>query len=1062
MTNASSLTGETPRAKGDQAVGKLFIQALNQFAQASPTRDIRETVLENIPQTSTYGEWQTQHNAIIQSSAFKQWAEDNYFDLSKGITINSNDGTFTGFFTNGKTPDEYVRRTRFRTVDIHSFVGWPLLLTATKALAPETGRVTVGTGNTAKLQDIAGFYGVDLPNDDSLSPATRHSLYTSYANQLQTATFTPANASDPFKDDLSLQATQLADLNNRVAVSMALSEALPDIRKGVTDDFIAAIRNREKNIGADPHDVADESSRRRTEAALDTLAIKVDPQSSYALKHNLKADVSVPLRRVIEGQGLLPPNDYKEAEQFVSSLINPPATAPAHGNLGGAITAETQLSNDYQRQLYLVTRNALIPDSVNTLLEHLTRDMQWDPKAFNEDPRSLINEMLKSPLAQKLVHAAEKELGPITSANRVSEWVMAAIHTVLDKKSVFIDPPNSARTNVAGFDMASVRLSGKSASTIRTELSDELISQGLATPKTVDLATFILLSRKAPELLVKDIPERLTRESHSWVSFATAVARIETQAPGSTSNMTYAQVMARGNLAPITVADQWVEQHAQSQALKDWGVINGVLEVNDQDSYTVAQMNDLRAAFNKQVTELSKASKTYSTEMPDLHKRVIAYIKSRNPHLTEEQITRKSIDTRTGGFLAFPGPYSLVDLHLKDWNGRDQYDRRNFSSRDKDIDLDKVVVNTSRGMGIKDDFEEEVGRYFERFEDAASAQTKFLISTLSLEDRNIIEKGTLSVAKEITVKQGNFGGTEIDKVSPSSIILRSEVKDEEGNARQYTYEINGSTNTIRKRDDLNHKKPGPLPSEFSAGSRSTYLESVVPNGSYAEGLLDQTEYEISEGVPKSYFSDRSQYIADAMVKSVGVRDLYKQLKGTTTFDSEVSFLKKVGDFLLGLIPGYSAVANFIGGNWKEGVFDLAFDVLGFLVAGLGASAKVGKSLGAAASKSLITKAGIVGRAAVGALNPIDIKVLALAGVKEGIYGIGRPGFEVTKKPAFSAFNFDVESTFRNVDYATLGKIDNDGEKQKVAAMQINGNWYALSPLTHKPYGLPLKDFAPSS
>lgn len=94
-------------------------------------------------------------------------------------------------------------------------------------------------------------------------------------------------------------------------------------------------------------------------------------------------------------------------------------------------------------------------------------------------------------------------------------------------------------------------------------------------------------------------------------------------------------------------------------------------------------------------------------------------------------------------------------------------------------------------------------------------------------------------------------------------------------------------------------------------------------------------------------------------------------KGATTFDTELPFYKALEEIALNLIPFRSAIKNFIDGNVGEGITDLAFDIFGFAI-GLGTAAKGAKALAAGASAlSKLGRAGkIIGRAAVGALNPV--------------------------------------------------------------------------------------------
>ncbi|MBS7674316.1 hypothetical protein KIN13_12860, partial [Vibrio cholerae] len=90
------------------------------------------------------------------------------------------------------------------------------------------------------------------------------------------------------------------------------------------------------------------------------------------------------------------------------------------------------------------------------------------------------------------------------------------------------------------------------------------------------------------------------------------------------------------------------------------------------------------------------------------------------------------------------------------------------------------------------------------------------------------------------------------------------------------------------------------------------------------------------------------------------------------------------EFALGLIPGYNAITNFIAGEWRQGLRDLALDVVGFAIGGAG---KIGQGVKVAvkAGTSNLGKTAIkLVRGTLGALNPIDLKGLALAGAQEGI------------------------------------------------------------------------------
>ena len=107
--------------------------------------------------------------------------------------------------------------------------------------------------------------------------------------------------------------------------------------------------------------------------------------------------------------------------------------------------------------------------------------------------------------------------------------------------------------------------------------------------------------------------------------------------------------------------------------------------------------------------------------------------------------------------------------------------------------------------------------------------------------------------------------------------------------------------------------------------------------------------------------------------------------------------------------------------------------------------------------------GKLARGALGALNPVDIKGVAFGFGQLAITKIqesgGSPG---NQQSPIGPFKYDVANTFRRIDNATVGTASMQGKTEDVAAMQINGKWYALDPLTKKPYGLPLVNFTPAA
>ncbi|MGY2402678.1 hypothetical protein [Pseudomonas sp. SDO5271_S396] len=218
----------------------------------------------------------------------------------------------------------------------------------------------------------------------------------------------------------------------------------------------------------------------------------------------------------------------------------------------------------------------------------------------------------------------------------------------------------------------------------------------------------------------------------------------------------------------------------------------------------------------------------------------------------------------------------------------------------------------------------------------------------------------------------------------------------------------------------------------------------------------------ASGIPDSFGSARTAYLADAILKDMDIPAVKKAAKGVTTFDTEVPTHEKAAQFALNLIPFRSAIVNFQNGNTRQGGGDLFWDVFGFLV-GFGIALKGAK--GVAQGVSALTKVGqtfkIVGRAAVGALNP-------LSGVDNLARGVGN----VVRKTYGAAYNGikQLRGSYRNVNLLELAKRPDiaEGTSKSLGAVQENrvlaktdpatDHWHAYDPRTRLAYGKPLEQF----
>lgn len=1018
LVSPTPLTAETPEASGDKALTKLYADTLLKCAQAEPIEDPHHSIIDTIPPTSTFGQWRTHLHNLLKSPQMLSWAKEKNIDLSKGLMINADPGNIVVSVA-GKT----------QSINYHDFIGWPLLMSAVKALAPSGGLVRVGAQNTASAQDVARFYGEVIPSDFRVnSPDYKKRLTQRAEHLLHVQTLMPARSVNDVGQDLSHEKSRLGDLNNQTAFHAAIG-FLPD----KTDE------QRQKPFTPANQEI------------FKSITFQVDPASSYYRQHTLKPGATVSLYQFMVDQGMRLPQNFDELMNLAQAMQAVPLPTFPHGNWGGALSWPVPLSNQDQRKLHSrsVTFLEWTPDS--NILGYLTRNRHWGTDTINRFPHQVISEILQSDKAQKMGADTQKAFDGISTPESINEWVLAQIHASLDKESIFTRPPASTRTKVAGFDLASSSHWSQHPSAIRKALADHLISQKKVTVEMAPIAVHLLLSRKAPELLVKDIPAQVTYGSHTWVTFTTAVARIEAQTPGASAYMTFAQVMQWADMAPLTVEDRLTEQAAQSTALKDWGVVSGLMTPNSRDEYTEDQMSAVRTGFSKQVAELSAASKTLATPIPELPERARAALKKVYGDLPFDD---KCI-TFTPAGRDEPGPYSISDIYR---NGMLKHPLRGMVSSNSAIDV-SLISKHVYGLPSIDDVEAEFKRdlslYFDNYEAAVSAATKNLLSKLPLQDRKFIENGKVTLIKEILLETNNFGGTTEKRSVPNCLNIKCEWA---GETRIYS--LNLSTNSIQLRQTTRPYDLRPKPTEFRAGTAGIHLEQVIPDGKYSPTIALAKE---NTGVPDSYFSERSNYIADALIKDIAIRTAADSAKGATTFETEVPTYKKGREFLLNLIPFRSAIRNFQQGNIGEGVGDLALDALGFLI-GLGAAAKGAKALraGASAGQHFSRGVSIIGRATIGALNPLD-GVFALGGaLGKGLKTVFLKGRTGVRTLTGAATKYDVIEAFKRFDAGSIGTVKVQGAIIEGAGVMRNGKWYLLNTLTHKPYGIPRPDFLPSA
>ena len=718
----------------------------------------------------------------------------------------------------------------------------------------------------------------------------------------------------------------------------------------------------------------------------------------------------------------------------------PREIGPPHADLGGALSWPVSLNKAQRADLY--TKN---------LFDQLARPRQWSAAEL-ADPRQAIALMLQSDQAQALGKQLQERHQALPGS--ADDLVLAALHLSLDKATV----AHASRTVVAGYDLSRSDHWGKHPHSVKQGLINHLVKHQVTQPEFAPVAAALLLAHRAPALLVRDLPDSLTVGSHAWVSFSTAVARIEHQTPGATSSMTFAEVMARGDLPPVTPEDQAVESAAQHDALKDWGVANGLLPSDPDDHYTDAQMNDVRQHYNAQLEQLSAALLTLATPMPDQTQRALDEL--RRVYGNELPLEDKCI-TLGNSTPGYKGPYSVLDLYL---DGKLVITNNAWVSSNAQLPYSAVLEKTALLAdinAIKSTFDADIKHHLADLKKAITTQVKYMMSVLPLQARRWIERGNLTLFKLSTVPNRNLQAHKHEPISDTLLFNAGTPH------LNFEVDLNGGRIVPRPEHGVLEKPENPYP-EFPIPF--VKVLPFKPTDEYCHVIYEAnpvTEPPIDDdrpSIPDSFNSQRSTYLAEATLAQLNFEKLEQQARGVTTFDTEQTPLKVAHGVVTGLVPFYSAVEHFGRGNHGKGSAALIVDLLGFMVFA-GALAKVTKVAQTSASLTakLTQTARILGRAVVSAINPADglgdmaKRVVSSAQklARKGVKGLQRviPGNHAASYRAMVEGNEVAKGSLKTADgiqLETLAKYDHG-----------SGKWYHYNASTDAAYGLPI-DFNPQA
>ena len=170
------------------------------------------------------------------------------------------------------------------------------------------------------------------------------------------------------------------------------------------------------------------------------------------------------------------------------------------------------------------------PPSLNAMREQVQNDA-WkkrDGVASGE-----LTELLNTPIGKEMSQALQVKFGG-SNFNALT-WGMAGLASLM--VNLFADNNNYY---IDGFDWGG---NDKNPAAIFEHLKEFLVETGLATPELAGAMAYVRLWKSAPELLLRNIPADVDKDSPEWSRVSEKVEALVLDNPLLTLGMTYDDVL---------------------------------------------------------------------------------------------------------------------------------------------------------------------------------------------------------------------------------------------------------------------------------------------------------------------------------------------------------------------------------------------------------------------------------------------------------------------------------------------------------------------------------------
>lgn len=1025
--------------EADRALARLCSQAL---AQESPS------TLQDVPEYSTFNQVRNYLLAAMTGTAFTTFVRDNNLELSS-LRIHPIDGTLIGkvkgvdttFLLNGLSDWSSI---------------WPEVQLAVEQMAAGSDAyVYYPSTSSATLSEVLEFYAEAVPRSYFPEPnwarKGREACLRRSAELTQNNGFkalTSQDASDIRSS--SLQAAQQAVTSQLTGKPLTPSPletlATAVIPQDKAEDGTALMedvqdfpeqpeipaqhlneQNRQKTAVGDTNDrnALISQLKHGTINNDDTTRFIVDPDSS----HRPKGATTV--RKFLSDHGWYGVTWKAEKENLLRALQTPLPQSPPLGDHWGFLSTDLALSAEQRGTVSeFVTRSM---GSHDNLLSYLSADLAYPT----------LDQLLSSAKGQALALALHTEMKGAATPTSQKQWLLTALVLDLDPQA------GTQRNTVAGYDLMQPQNWGLGADKIRDRFNQYLTDTKKIPATLAPVASRLLMSGIAPQFLVRDVPQSMTLGSPEWVSFTTAVKRIELSAPGATTNMTYPHVMDYHSISPICAAETRLQAIAQMNPVIDWAIINNHLAKNDKDEYTLEQLTSSQGTLQKQIKETAEARR-YLRKFQPPNRRAMALDALKAQFGTGIDFESRYLREKIAGGLLSGIPASIVEVYEAGRLGE------SWSSDRPGVNDEHLRTQANQLPDINAKFDKAIEEDFTLRRNHTLSLFKDMFSKLPLEERDSLNLG----AVEFLQVQG----------AGSGIVMTSSYK---GVRRDFA--VYPATRQIVRIPDIDSSTPLGQTVSLTLDAEAFKTSTEPKPGVKSEVVLRVSEQWILEEaddgdkrpelreraflertashLPSNYDSERMEDLAKVLVDTTYLRksafiDIHRGQYNAVENAVEPSDVFKG---VLRAVPGGTSLLDIYHGEYARAAGDLAIDIAIYA-----ATEGAGKLWSVAKTGAAWTAAKVSARF----IEKFGTKEAESIALKDMTAASTSKSFSSVSRMQGSPLADQVAGKFIPEADMADGTVIRSGnhEQIKLTAIRRDGEWYAYDAKAMAAYGPALDGF----